>query len=250
MSERHLEGQHVIVTGAGRGLGRAMAEACAASGAIVTAVARSAAQLDETVERITAAGGRAQYAVLDVTDREKLGAWVAETHESLPIHGVVHAAGVQARHDAVDFPLDEFERVLAVNLVAPFHLTRDIARLQQRNRIKGSHVFIGSLGSSIGLPRVAAYCASKAGTMGLVRTLAAEWASQGIRVNSINPGYFVTELTRDLVAHDEARLLSRIPMGRLGVPEDVGGAAVFLLSGQSAYITGQLINVDGGWLAS
>jgi 2-dehydro-3-deoxy-D-gluconate 5-dehydrogenase len=113
-------------------------------------------------------------------------------------------------------------------------------------------VFIGSLGSSIAIPRAVGYVASKAGLLGLVRTLAAEWATLGVRVNAISPGYFRTELTAAVLDNPDelARIEGRIPMGRLGRPDELGGAAVFLLSDASSYLTGQQIIVDGGWLAS
>ncbi|HEY6629687.1 MAG TPA: SDR family oxidoreductase, partial [Acidimicrobiia bacterium] len=114
-----------------------------------------------------------------------------------------------------------------------------------------SHIFVGSLTTSIGIANTAAYSASKSGVAGVVRTLAVEWAQSGIRVNAIAPGYFRTQLTEGLF-QDPARsawIESRIPMGRIGAPDDLAGAAVFLASDASAYITGSILNVDGGWLA-
>jgi 2-deoxy-D-gluconate 3-dehydrogenase len=247
-----LEGRSVIITGGGRGLGRGMAVAAAQAGADVTVVARSVDQLRGTVAEIEAAGGRAWAESVDVADSSAVRDLAERVHAARPIWGVVHAAGVQSRHDAIDFPEDEFERVLRINLTAPFVLGTAIAKLQIRDGLQGSHVMVGSLGTSIGLPRVAAYVASKSGIHGLARTLAREWAEHGIRVNVIGPGYFLTDLTKDLLVDpaNEARVMSRIPMGRLGTADDLGGATVFLLSDASNYVTGQLINVDGGWLAS
>lgn len=247
-----LSGRSVIVTGGGRGLGRGMAIAAAMAGAEVTVVARSRDQLARTLDEIEAAGGRAWAEVVDMSALADVRALADRVHAERPVWGVVHAAGIQARHDAIDFPDDEFERVLRVNLTAPFVLSSAIARLQLRDGSQGSHIMIGSLGTSIGLPRVAAYVASKSGVHGVARTLANEWASSGIRVNVIGPGYFHTELTEDLFADPEnhARVMNRIPMNRLGTAEDLAGAIVFLLSDASAYVTGQLLNVDGGWLAT
>jgi 2-deoxy-D-gluconate 3-dehydrogenase len=244
-----LDNRHVVVTGAGRGLGRAIAQAVAAAGALVTLVARTEAQLAETKAAIEDRGGTAQVRCADLAD---LGA-VAELARAVAargVDGVVHAAGVTHRADARDFDDEALARVLTVNLEAPFVLSRELMR--HCADAPSSHVFIGSLGSSIGLPRAVAYVASKAGLLGVVRTLATEWASAGARVNAISPGYFRTTLTAEILDQPDelARIESRIPMGRLGLPPELGGAAVFLLSDASSYVTGQQIIVDGGWLAS
>ena len=165
--------------------------------------------------------------------------------------GIVHAAGIQARRPAVDITRDDWRQVTAIHTEAPFFLSTSIARRQLTDRVEGSHVFIGSLTSWIGLPNIAPYAASKSGVLGLTRTLAVEWAEQGIRVNAICPGYFHTALTSELFEDPERRdrLLTRIPMQRFGVADDLAGAVIFFLSGASSYVTGQVINVDGGWLA-
>lgn len=245
-----LQNRHIVVTGAGRGLGRAMAEAVSAAGARVTLVARTESQLMKTKAAIDEAGGSAQVCCADLSD---LGAVAALAHElsTRRVAGVVHAAGVTHRADARDFDDNALARVLRVNLEAPFALSRELMR-NCGGETPSSHVFIGSLGSSIAIPGAVAYVASKAGLLGLVRTLAAEWATLGVRVNAISPGYFRTELTAAVLDRPDelARIESRIPMGRLGRPDELGGAAVFLLSDASSYVTGQQIIVDGGWLAS
>lgn len=245
-----LQNRHIVVTGAGRGLGRAIAEAVSAAGATVTLVARTEAQLMTSKAAIDEAGGSAQARCADLSD---LGA-VADLARELStrqVDGVVHAAGVTHRADARDFDDHALARVLRVNLEAPFVLSRELMKHRDGETLS-SHVFIGSLGSSIAIPRAVAYVASKAGLLGLVRTLAAEWATQGVRVNAISPGYFRTDLTAAVLNRPDelARIEGRIPMGRLGRPDELGGAAVFLLSDASSYLTGQQIIVDGGWLAS
>jgi NAD(P)-dependent dehydrogenase (short-subunit alcohol dehydrogenase family) len=163
----------------------------------------------------------------------------------------VHGAGIQKRQPASEFSVADWRGVLNVNLEAPFFLSTSVFRSQRARGAVGSHIFVGSLSSSLGLANAAAYAASKSGTLGVVRTLAVEWASAGVRVNCLGPGYFATALTADLF-DDEARaqwVLSRIPMQRLGTADDLAGAVVFLLSDASSYITGQLLNIDGGWLA-
>lgn len=248
-----LAGRRILVTGAGRGLGRAIAVAVADAGAHAILVARSADQLADAAERIRAAGGSAEFRAVDLSEPDAVAALAGALAavDGPGLDGVVHAAGIQHRADAVDFPADAFRRVLAVNLEAPFALSQALAR-HGGGRAPASHVFIGSLASSIAIPRAVAYAASKAGLLGVVRTLANEWAPAGVRVNAISPGYFRTELTDDLLGNPAqlARVTARIPMGRLGDPAELGGAAVFLLSDMSAYVTGQQIVVDGGWLSS
>ena len=253
MSAAPLTDTHVLVTGAGRGIGRALAIACGHGGAAVSLVARTAEQIDSVAQEIRDSGGTAYPYLFDVTDTDGIRDLIATVDVRHPITGVVHAAGIQIRQDALTFGVDDWRRVQQVNVEAPFLLSQALAQLQisdQRKRC--SHVFIGSLGSSIAIPRGVAYAASKSALLGIVRTLATEWATYRIRVNAVAPGYFLTELTRELLsdAAQHARVLSRIPMGRLGQPEELGGAVTFLLSEAASYITGQVINVDGGWLAS
>jgi 2-dehydro-3-deoxy-D-gluconate 5-dehydrogenase len=245
-----LTGQSVLVTGAGRGLGRGMALAAAAAGAQVVAVARTATELDETAA--LSEGTQVVPLVWDMADLEGIDALVAKAEDLLgPLHGVVHAAGVQRRKPAIELSLEDWRYVTTVDLEAPFFLSTSIHRSQLRHGLAGSHVFVGSLSSFIGLRGVSAYAASKSGLLGVVRTLALEWALAGVRVNCIAPGYFETSLTSDLFANPDlvAWVRSRIPMGRIGAADDLAGALVFLLSGASKYVTGQVIAVDGGWLA-
>jgi 2-deoxy-D-gluconate 3-dehydrogenase len=245
-----LDGRHVVVTGAGRGLGRAIALSVASAGATVTLVARTESQLDETRVAVEESGGSARVRCIDLSDLDA----VADLGRELGgqgVYGIVHGAGVTHRADAQDFDNEAFARVMTVNLEAPFVLSRELMR-NRSEESPSSHVFIGSLGSSIAIRRAVAYVASKSGVLGVVRTLATEWAPRGARVNAVSPGYFRTELTADILDKPEerSRIENRIPMGRLGRPEELGGAAVFLLSDASSYMTGQQIIVDGGWLGS
>lgn len=246
-----LDGRTVLVTGAGRGLGRAMAVGLAAQGARVVAVSRSERELAETVA--AAEPGSVLSVAWDLSRTEGCVELVAAV-ETLagPVFGVVHGAGIQHREPADAFPVEEWRRVLQLNLEAPFFLSTAVHRRQVALGIAGSHVFVGSLASSIGLPNVAAYVAAKSGVLGVVRALAAEWAPSGTRVNCIGPGYFRTSLTEDLLSDETkaAWVRSRIPMGRLGQADELAGLAAFLISDASSYVTGELINVDGGWLAS
>ena len=241
-----LSGRRILVTGGSRGLGQAMARGLSQAGARVVAVARTPVE-DE-------ADSGVHHVVGDLSDIARVGSLVDEAEKFLEgtVDSVVHAAGVQHRAPAVDFPIDEWERVVRVNLTAPFALSQEIGRRQINAGIEGSHVFVASLTSTLGLPNIAAYSATKSGVMGLVRSLAVEWAEQGIRVNAIGPGYFRTALTENLFRNEEARegLMRRIPQKRFGNPDDLSGALVFLASDASAYVTGQLVMVDGGWTAA
>lgn len=239
-----LNGRRVLVTGGSRGLGRAMAVGLADAGATVVTLARS--EGEPSHQLLTVRG--------DVTDLAGLPALVdaAEARTDGLIDSVVHAAGVQHRAPATDLSPDAWDRVVTTNLTAPFMLSQEIGRRQMDRGVAGSHVFIASLTSVLAIPDVTAYAAAKAGVMGVVRNLATEWAPYGIRVNAIGPGYYRTAMTEGLFA-DEAsreRLLARIPQRRFGRPEDLCGPLVFLASGASEYVTGQLLMVDGGWTAA
>ncbi len=251
--EKHfatLTDHRVIVTGGSRGIGLSIARAMATFGARVALVARTTNQLEAATESIPGAAGFA----FDVSDFEHLPTLVNQTEERLGGHitTVVHAAGIQSRQKAEDFDLKEWRRVIDVNLVAPFALSQEIGKRQLENGVEGQHIFIGSLTSFISIPEISAYTASKSGIHGVVRSLSTEWSKAGIRVNGIAPGYIRTELTEAVFTDPErARTnLNRIPMGRFGEPSDIANVAVFLASEQSRYVTGQMLPVDGGWLAA
>jgi 2-deoxy-D-gluconate 3-dehydrogenase len=246
-----LEGKRAIVTGAGRGLGAAMAGGLAAAGATVALVSRSESELEQTSASLE---GDTVVLPADVSDLGALVGLVDRAEAALggAVDIVLHAAGVQHREPAEDFGRDEWQRVLDINLSAPFFLSQEIGRRQLEADRAGSHIFIGSLASQLSLRSTVAYTASKAGIYGVLRNLSLEWSSRGVRANGIGPGYIRTELTKALI-DDPARgpkLLERIPMGRLGQPADMVGAAIFLASDASSYVTGQLLMVDGGWSAS
>jgi 2-dehydro-3-deoxy-D-gluconate 5-dehydrogenase len=249
LSAFDLSGRSVLVTGAGRGLGRSMALAIASAGATVIAVARTVTDLNEVAD--LAVGGRVLPLPWDLVELSSLDALADKAVDiGGPLSGVVHAAGVQHRLPAAEFSVEDWHKITSLDLDAPFFLSTAVHR-SQAGRNRCSHVFVGSLASSLGIKGISAYAASKSGLLGIVRTLAVEWADVGVRVNCLAPGYFRTELTADLFSDAERAgwVLSRIPMGRLGVGEDLSGTVIFLLSDASNYITGQIINVDGGWLS-
>ena len=246
-----LEACRILVTGASRGLGRGIALAATEAGADVIGISRSESGLHDTKSLTEGLNGRFEAMSADLTDETGLERLVRRAWEGGPITSIVHAAGVQVRRPAVEITRDDWRRVATIHSEAPFFLSTSVARLQQVDGVMGSHVFVGSLTSWIGLPNIAPYAASKSGILGLTRTLAVEWAEFGIRVNAVCPGYFHTALTDDLLSDPDrrSRLLARIPMQRFGIPDDLAGAVIFFLSAASNYVTGQVINVDGGWLA-
>jgi 2-deoxy-D-gluconate 3-dehydrogenase len=246
-----LTGRRVLVTGAGRGLGQGIALAAVQAGADVVGVARSADQLTDTAGLASGVDGSFSVVPADLSRVERLDTLIERLEPFSPFHGVVHAAGNQLRKSAHTVSYEEWRRVLELHLDAPFFLSMALLRRQLDEVIPASHVFVGSLASTIGLRRVAPYAAAKSALSGLARTLALEYAESGVRFNVLSPGYFHTQLTNDLLSDptQHERVLSRIPMKRLGVAGDLAGSAIYLLSDASRYVTGQVLNVDGGWLA-
>ncbi|MCU1482989.1 MAG: NAD(P)-dependent short chain dehydrogenase [Subtercola sp.] len=251
LSSFSLAGKNALVTGAGRGLGAAMARGLAEAGGRVALVSRSEAELTATATEI---GASAVAIPADVSDPSTYAGLLDRAEDELggPIDIVLHAAGVQRRASAEDVTIDDWNTVITTNLTAPYFLSQEVARRQLATGRAGSHIFVGSLTSHLSVSGISAYTASKSGIYGVLRAFSTEWSSRGIRANGIGPGYIRTELTRALIDDPERgpRLLDRIPMGRLGSPEDMAGAAVFLASDASSYISGQLLMVDGGWSAS
>jgi 3-oxoacyl-[acyl-carrier protein] reductase len=247
MSE--FEDKVVLVTGAGRGIGRAIAEAFAAHGAVVAVNDINPVSLSKTVKRITASAGRAKDYVYDVAKRMPVQAMVEEILDDWGrIDVLVNNAGVEPHGMILDMDEWEWHRTIDVNLGGPFFTMQQVGRAM-REEGGGAVVNIGSIaGRAHGLKGRAAYVASKMGLIGLTREAASEFAAYNIRVNVVCPGVIETEMTAAL-RQDEtvvSKWLEDIPQGRLGQPQDVVGLVLFLCSDAAAYITGQAINVDGG----
>jgi 2-dehydro-3-deoxy-D-gluconate 5-dehydrogenase len=247
-----LAGKTALVTGGSRGLGRAIAFALADAGADLVLVARPSSELTAVAEDLRGRGHRCELAPADLGEAASVDALVTRLgRRESPVDVVIHAAGIQIRKGALELTVPEWDAVMTVNLRSAFFLSCGLVR-SQASHPPTRHIFIASLTSSIGIAHTSAYAASKAAVLGTVRSLAVEWAGLGITVNAIQPGYFHTELTDAVFADPERRawIEGRIPLGRVGVGDDLGGAAVFLASAAASYITGQAITVDGGWLAS
>lgn len=246
-----LAGRRALVTGASRGLGRAMADGLARAGADVVVASTTAGGTDETAAAIRAHGREAWQVAADLSDRDAVTA-MAEEAERLAggIDILVNNAGTIRRHPALEFPLEDWEHVLRTNLDAVFLLARHFGR-RMVERGAGKIINIASLLSFSGGITVPAYTASKHAVAGLTKALANEWAASGVQVNAIAPGYFRTDNTQAL-QDDETRsaaISARIPAGRWGDPADLVGPVVFLASGASDYVNGHVLTVDGGWMA-
>lgn len=247
-----LDGRTAVVTGAGRGLGRAMAEALAEAGANVVLAARSADALEGAAAAIRALGVSALAVPTDVTVEADLDRLVKTTLDALGrIDILINNHGTTFRAPAHEYPLEEWDRVMAVNTRSVFQLTTRVAKVMIEAGRGGSIINIASLLSEIGVPLVPPYAASKGAIRSLTKAWAVEWAPYGIRVNAIGPGYIRTEMTEPLYSDPKrhANIMNRVAIKRWGRPQDVKGAAVFLASPASDYVTGQVLYVDGGWLA-
>jgi 2-dehydro-3-deoxy-D-gluconate 5-dehydrogenase len=260
-----LTGQVAIVTGANTGIGQAIALALAGAGADIALAGRTPAE--ETNKRISAMGRRAINIAADFATIEPVSRVVAETISNLGgLNILVNNAGIIRRNDSIDFTEADWDAVMDTNLKSLFFLSQAAARHMIANAMekgegegegkatgkgKGKIINIASMLSFQGGVRVPSYTASKSGVGGLTKAMANEWSSKGINVNAIAPGYIQTNNTVAL-QNDAARnqqIVARIPAGRWGRPEDLGGAAVFLASSASDYVDGHILAVDGGWLA-
>ncbi len=244
-----LSGQVAIVTGGGRGLGRAMALGLAEAGATVVVGGRTPETLAETVAEIARQGGRADFQQMDVQDEEAGAALLKKTLDTFGrLDILINNAGVAPTQPAADISTREWDRVLDINLGSQFRLCRQAAEVM-RSAGSGSIINIASVLGAMAGRGVAHYCASKGGLIQMTRALALEWAPDNIRVNCLAPGFFQTDMTRAQQEDPATRkfLLRKIPFGRLGRPQEVVGAAVFLASPAAAYVTGSTVYVDGGY---
>lgn len=247
-----LAGKVALVTGASRGIGQALGMALAEAGADMALVARSADALEQTAGMARDFGRQALVVPADVSRVESIREVVDRVLvEYGRIDILLNGAGTQARKPMLEMTEDEWDAVASLNLKAVYFCSKAVAPFMIAQS-KGKIINIASLTSTIGIANVSVYAATKGGVLSLTRAMAVEWARHGVNVNAIAPGYFRTEMTRRLWEDPERSkwVLGRTPMARWGELEDLKGAAVFLASEASDFITGQMINVDGGWLAS
>jgi NAD(P)-dependent dehydrogenase (short-subunit alcohol dehydrogenase family) len=252
LSAFDLSGKRALVTGASRGIGRALAVGLANAGAHVALSARARENLAVTANEIEAMGQRAIALPMDVTSIASCRAATEEAARALGgLDILINNAGVEQICPSLEVEEPLWDRILDTNLKGAFFASQAAAKAM-RQQGGGAILNICSLTSEVGIPAAVPYGSSKSGLLGMTRALAVEWAPLGIRVNAIAPGYFRTEMTEVFYQSEDWRrsMLKEIPLGRFGRLEDLVGAAVFLCSDASAYVTGICLPVDGGALAS
>ncbi|HRJ68482.1 MAG TPA: SDR family oxidoreductase [Beijerinckiaceae bacterium] len=243
-----LDGKRALVTGASSGIGLGAAAALAEAGARVLLVARRENELDLVTKAIVAAGGMAEFAVLDITDIAATADFIAR---SGPFDVLVNSAGLARHAPALSTTPEDYDAAMNLNLRAAYFLTREVARGLIAAGKPGSLINVSSQMGHIGGPDRAVYCANKHALEGMTKAMALEWASSGIRVNTLCPTFIRTPLAEQTLAIPERKawILSKIKLGRVGEIEDLMGPVVFLASDASALMTGTHLVIDGGWTA-
>ena len=247
-----LTGQIAIVTGAGRGIGKAIALGLAEAGADIGLVSRTTSELEAIAGQITALGRRAVPISSDLTKTEGIQAVVEDFAKQLGgIDILVNNAGINIPQDSVDVTVEAWDQILDINLKASFFMAQAVGRVMIRQGRGGRIINISSQTGTVALIKRAAYCASKAGLNLVTKVLALEWASNGILVNAVSPTFIETELSKSFLADPEFReyALAKNLLKKLGTPEDVVGAVIYLATPASSLVTGHILMVDAGWSA-
>jgi NAD(P)-dependent dehydrogenase (short-subunit alcohol dehydrogenase family) len=244
-----LDRRRALVTGAGRGLGFACAVALATAGAEVTLVARSADEVEQAAAAIRTSGGNGSAVVLDVTELSRVAQW---TSGQAPFDILVNNAGANRPGPFLETAVEDYDSIFSLNVRAPYFLTQVVARRLVAEGRPGSIINVSSQMGHVGAAKRAVYCATKHAVEGMTKAMAAELGPYGIRVNTICPTFIDTPMTRPFFEDHafRAAVLSKIKLGRLGRPEDVMGAVVFLASDASALTTGSALMLDGGWTST
>jgi NAD(P)-dependent dehydrogenase (short-subunit alcohol dehydrogenase family) len=247
-----LRGKTALVTGSTKGIGLGIARAFVREGAAVAVNARSGKDCEAVAALLARDGGRAVPVPADLSRADEVRRLAREAEALLgPLDVLVNNAGQPRVAPSVDLAEADYRYTLDLNLTAYFLLSQAVGRGMLARR-SGAIINVSSINGTVAFPQRLAYCVSKAGVNMLTQVLAVEWAGQGVRVNAIAPGYVETEMVKGLAARgvlDRERLRQRTPAGRLGVPEDVAQAAVYLASEDSTFVTGSVLTVDGGWTA-
>jgi len=244
MSQKELQGKVALVTGGSRGIGKAIAESLADAGARVAVVARNGERAQAAAAELPGEG-HGGFAC-DVADPEQVGATLSAVEDALgPVDILVNNAGITRDNLLLRMSAEDFDEVIGANLKGAFNFTKAVARGMMKRR-GGSILNISSVVGLTGNAGQANYAASKAGLIGMTKSVAKELASRGVRCNCIAPGFITTDMTDELTEKQIEDLRAQIPLGSLGAPADVAGAARFLVGPGARYITGQVLTVDGG----
>jgi len=251
VSDQYLLTRVAVVTGASRGIGKQIADALAEAGAAIALVGRDAKALEGARRAITSRGRRAEVFVADVSEETVVGRLRDQVTERLGTPDIlINNAGIILRKPMLEFSIEEWNRLIKTNLTGPFLCARAFAPGMVAKKF-GRIVNVTSTFSHVGYLGRSAYCASKAGLLGLTKALALELAPHGVTVNGVSPGPIATEMNTGqmLDSVKNAEFLARIPVGRWGRPEEIGAVTAFLCSDAAGFITGTDILVDGGWTA-
>ena len=251
MADKKLQGRVAVITGASKGLGKAMALALADAGARVAVVSRNQDQLNAVADEIRAKGGEAHAFEADVAKEASVAALEQAVLSQMgKVQILINNAGVNVRKSITDFTLDEWNYVIGTNMTAAFLMCRSFVP-HMKGSGYGRILNLTSTMSHVSLPGRAAYSGSKAGLLGMTRSIALELAPEGITVNGISPGPFATDMNTAITENPEvnAAFIANVPLGRWGKVEDVGKLAVYLCSDEASFMTGTDILIDGGWCA-
>ena len=248
MDQFRLDGRRALISGAGRGIGKAISISLAEAGAHVTLVARSKAEIEAVSDDINANDGVAQALVLDVSDLSSVQAMIAQNG---PFNILVNNAGMNRPAETLSVSIDDYDAIMGLNVRAPYFMSQAVAQGLIDAGQSGSIVNISSQMGYVGFAGRSVYCASKHAMEGFTKAMAVEWGKHDIRVNTVCPTFIETPMTKPFFEDEtfKEKVLSKIHLGRIGQVDDVTGAVIFLASDAASMVTGSALKVDGGWTA-